>query len=424
MTASTDIDRILAAWFDDAAPDAAPHDLVRDIASATASVARRPGWLVRGGWHVPAFGRAIPLRAVVALALAALLAAAGLLALGSRPRVPPPFGPARPGIFALSIGGDIIAMASDGTGLRSLTAGAAWDVNPVFSRDGTQLAFWSRSQTSSALSDLVVMAVDGSGRRLIAQAAFTSGGGPGDGNAVSWSPDGGSIAYAAGVGNGSQIYVAHADGSGVSAVGDPGLAGYGPAWSPDGTAIAFSGGTSDDTRGLYVMRSDGTEAHRISNVRRYADTLAPVWSPDGHRLMFTGDSGISTVWMIDADGSHEHLVDQDTYVGVPSWSPDGQWIAWLHASWDTSLQADYSITDSDGHRLTRYPHEGVHPGRAKYDGQSPSLGWSADGKRLIGVLTATDGTADRLIEIDPATGDSTIIPTPGLRSWVQQRLAP
>ncbi len=62
------------------------------------------------------------------------------------------------------------------------------------------------------------------------------------------------------------------------------------------------------------------------------------------------------------------------------------------------------------------------------DGQlrraAPCVGWSADGKQLIGILTAIDGTADRLIEIDPATGDSTIIPTPGLRAWVQQRLAP
>ena len=97
MTASTDIDRILAAWFDDAAPEAAPHGLVRDIATATASVARRRGWLVLDGWRVPAFGPAIPVRALVALSLALLLAIAGLLALGARPRVPPPFGPARPG---------------------------------------------------------------------------------------------------------------------------------------------------------------------------------------------------------------------------------------------------------------------------------------------------------------------------------------
>jgi Tol biopolymer transport system component len=183
------------------------------------------------------------------------------------------------------------------------------------------------------------------------------------------------------------------------------------------------------------MGSDGSGTHRISTVSGYADTFAPVWSPDGQRLMFTGDvrsgaevsrntTGTSTAWMINADGSNEHVVDQDAFVGTPSWSPDGQWVAWLHASWDTSLPADFAIADTDAHRLTRFPHEGAHPGRANLDGQSPSLGWSADGKRLIGVLTAVDGTADRLIEIDPATGDSTIISTPGLRAWVQQRLAP
>ncbi len=134
------------------------------------------GWLVLDGWRVPAFGPAIPVRALVALSLALLLAVAGLLALGARPRVPPPFGPARPGIFALSIGGDIMAMAPDGTGLRPLTSGADWDDNPVFSRDGTKIAFWSTSLASSALGSRASCGVDGSGRRTIAQAPFTSGG--------------------------------------------------------------------------------------------------------------------------------------------------------------------------------------------------------------------------------------------------------
>ena len=396
---------------------------MRDIATATASVARRRGWLVLDGWRVPAFGPAVPVRALVALSLALLLAIAGLLALGARPRVPPPFGPARPGIFALSVGGDIMAMAADGTGLRPMTSGAALDTNPVFSRDGTTIAFWSRS-LGSPLSDLEVMGVDGSGRRSIAQAVFTSGDRPGDGNAVSWSPDGRSLAYAAGVGNQSQIYVARANGAGVEAVGDPALAGYGPAWSPDGTEIAFSGGTSDETRGVYLMGSDGTGTHRISTVPGYADTFAPVWSPDGSRLMFKGGNGVSRLYMINVDGSNERLVDLDTYVGSPAWSPDGQWIAWLDVTWDLNLPGRYTIADTDAHRVTRYPRDGAPTRDGQLDGQSPSIGWSADGKRLIGILTGIDGTANRLIEIDPATGDSTIIPTPGLRAWVQQRLAP
>ena len=52
MTASTDIDRILAAWFNDAAPDAAPHGLVSAIAAATARTPRRHGWLALDRWLV------------------------------------------------------------------------------------------------------------------------------------------------------------------------------------------------------------------------------------------------------------------------------------------------------------------------------------------------------------------------------------
>ncbi len=46
--------------------------------------------------------------------------------------------------------------------------------------------------------------------------------------------------------------------------------------------------------------------------------------------MFQGGNGDSRLWMIDADGTNEHLVDLDTFVGAPILVTRRQWIAWLH----------------------------------------------------------------------------------------------
>ena len=69
--------------------------------------------------------------------------------------------------------------------------------------------------------------------------------------------------------------------------------------------------------------------------------------------------------------------------------------------------------------MAELPQFGLHVGR-----QAPCVGWSADGRYVIGILTPDNSFADRLIELDPDTGESQIIAAPGLVSWTQQRLAP
>ena len=320
----------------------------------------------------------------------------------------------------MGILGDIVTMSQDGTRRLALTTGEAIDMNPAYSRDGTQLAFYSW-QPDSNYFELVDMNPDGSGRHSIATITLDDSSVD---NAFAWSPDGRFIAYFAAVVDKSQVFVASTDGGGVSNVGDPALKGASPAWSPDGSMIAFAAGANDRERGLYLMNPNGTGVRRISAAEGWADAFAATWSPDGRRLAFTAGSGSNELWMVDVDGSHEHQIDEAAFLGSAAWSPDGRRLAWLHADADLSRPAELRVADADGANAKVFPLAELPQFWLQWDAQAPCVGWSADGRYVIGILTPDNTFADRLIELDPDTGESQIIAAPGLMSWNQQRLAP
>lgn len=91
-------------------------------------------------------------------------------------------------------------------------------------------------------------------------------------------------------------------------------------WSPDGKLVACY--TSNGN--IYVMRSDGTESHRLASApghfsNLYIGNLS--WSPDGSRIRFTRDSRL---WEMSSTGSGLHPL-------LPGWHPSewqgyGRWM--------------------------------------------------------------------------------------------------
>ena len=100
-------------------------------------------------------------------------------------------------------------------------------------------------------------------------------------------------------------------------------------WSPDGQRIAFtrlrrSEETQDGwhvTSAIYVMDADGKNQTQLTDYT-VIDAWDPSWSPDGQRIAFYAHVSI---YVMDADGKNQtQLTDHPANDWNPSWSPDGQ----------------------------------------------------------------------------------------------------
>lgn len=100
-----------------------------------------------------------------------------------------------------------------------------------------------------------------------------------------------------------------------------------PALSPDGMNVAFDSGSSGFSAIAVVPSEGGTP---LLLTTRTDENLWPSWSPDGQRIAFARRSGDRGIWTMNTTGGDlRHIVD---YGEDPSWSPDGTTIAFVGAN--------------------------------------------------------------------------------------------
>jgi Tol biopolymer transport system component len=155
----------------------------------------------------------------------------------------------------------------------------AYLTDPVWSRDGTKIAF-ERTSSSQAASGVFAVASDGTTGTPVSIAAA--------GQHPTWSPDGTGIAYS----RGEQIWVANANGSGTPAALPNGV-GHDPSWSPNGTKIAFD--TIDLAErspfvDLHIESACGT-GPPIATPINFTQWTYAAWSPDGTRIAYGPANG-------------------------------------------------------------------------------------------------------------------------------------
>ncbi len=225
---------------------------------------------------------------------------------------------------------------ADMTGQRQLTSEAANSGWPVWSPDGTRLAF----DSDRADPD------------------------PSDDDAI------------------NDIFTMDADGTDITRITDSVGFSSDPAWSPDGRSIAFSAdlGQYPSGQGLYVARKDGSHRRRVTTLPATASLDgAPRFSPDGRQLAFTryrGDDD-GAVFTVDVRGHALHrLTSHDIGAGDAAWSPDGRWIV-FEASPDPGLRGDIYRVRRDGRHLRNLTRN--DPG---LEGSADPV-YSPDGKHIL-----------------------------------------
>jgi TolB protein len=149
-----------------------------------------------------------------------------------------------------------------------------------------------------------------------------------------------------------------------------------PAWSPDGRQIAFSSSRTGDPE-IYICDQNGYNLKRLT--AHHGPDVSPVWNPkSGAQIAWvSGRSRLPRIYMMSADGTNvEQLTDQG-YAVSPSWSPNGQFLAfaWIRRYGPGAPgRSDIYIMDVASKQFVQLTHDA---------GRNDSPSWSPDGRHIV-----------------------------------------
>lgn len=211
-------------------------------------------------------------------------------------------------------GGDLYAMAGDGSDERQLTSdGLASETDPAWAPGRARLAYASDSGSAPHW------------------------------NQTSWKP-------------GLHVYVSDADGSNARRItrGDDGLSWRSPSWAPSGDRLALASYEPPYYTGnIHTVNADGTGLRRVTRDPNGINHSSPRWSPDGKWIAFLRQdwaaSGYTHLWLVSPDGSRlKQLTHGSTNAFSPAWSPDSRSLAYLEWDYDangTTVSGNIHVID-------------------------------------------------------------------------------
>ncbi|PSH03295.1 MAG: Tol-Pal system beta propeller repeat protein TolB [Acidobacteria bacterium] len=157
-----------------------------------------------------------------------------------------------------------------------------------------------------------------------------------------------------------------------------------PAWSSDGSRIAFSSSRSGDPE-IYVCDQYGNNLKRLTSV--HGPDVSPVWNPKTNAQIawVSGRSGLPQIFIMESDGTNVQRITDQGYAVSPSWSPNGQFLAfaWVrHYGPGAPGASDIYIMDVASRQWVQLTHDG---------GRNDFPSWSPDGRHIVYQSTRSGG---------------------------------
>ncbi|MGA2849464.1 MAG: Tol-Pal system beta propeller repeat protein TolB [Terracidiphilus sp.] len=149
-----------------------------------------------------------------------------------------------------------------------------------------------------------------------------------------------------------------------------------PAWSADGSKIAFSSARTGDPE-IWVADASGGNLHRVTTFR--GPDVAPTWNPrtNAQIAWVSGRTGLPQIYIMDQDGTGIQRITDGGYAVSPSWSPNGQLLAY---SWNRKYGpgdpggVDIHVIDIASKKYLQLTHE---------SGSNDYPFWAPDGRHLV-----------------------------------------
>jgi TolB protein len=149
-----------------------------------------------------------------------------------------------------------------------------------------------------------------------------------------------------------------------------------PAWSADGAHLALSSSRTGDPE-IYIVDADGKNLKRVTAYK--GPDVSPTWNPKtGTQLAWvSGRTGLPQIYLMDSDGTNVQRVTDQGYAVSPSWSPNGQFLAfsWIrHYGPGAPGNQDIYVMDIASKQFVQLTHDA---------GRNDFPSWSPDGRHLV-----------------------------------------
>jgi TolB protein len=254
---------------------------------------------------------------------------------------------------------EIWVMDYDGANQKRLTSHGTTALTPRWAPDGTKLAYTCYLRSGGVIRAQICIHSLETGRGM----AFPQF--RGTSSAPAWSPDGTKIVFMSDMYGDPELFLIDANGQNLKRLSYAAGADTSPAWNPKtGQQIAFVSDRAG-TPQLYIMNADGTNTERVA-LGEMGYVIDPSWSPNGQMLAFSWQRPTGNYDIYVMDIASRQLVELTRDAGRnerPSWAPDGRHLV-------------FESTRTGRRQIWTMLADGTRPRQLTFEGENESPNWS------------------------------------------------